>query len=418
MDFRFGRAAMKKTTLTLTAPLFYPELTGAFRQYFHYAPGLLERGVEMCVFTLTRQGESPGLSVINGIKVFRENLSHPIESIERQLLLGPALNHAVTQRAGSPQVIVPLGINWAMARALWKAQQKGVATAAYITTAPELPEDPLAAIRVRLSQSILLSIIDRLVFCSTAQIELFRRTHWIPSRKCLTIPNGVRTDRFRPATELEREQLRHQLGLDPDELLFCFVGNIVERKGVDLLVRAWRGVQAQHPNARLLLIGQRTMPATFRTPELHAQHAAFEARLEAALAALDPRARPVLFQPPTEQIEDWLRASDAFVFPSLCEGLPNALLEAMACGLPAIVGPFAGLPHDGEELGRQGSEFILAPHDEQAWTDAINTLAASPRRRAEVGQAGHRWVARYHDYSHVLDQLAEHYHQTAAARWS
>lgn len=405
---------MRKTTLTLATPVFYPELPGGFRQFYHYAAGLRERGVEMRVVCLQRRPDEPAQEEVNGIRLFQEVAPQADHYAERESLLTAALQRAAAGLADRRQVVQPVGINWTMARQLRDARAHGLAATEYVCMAPELPEAWLPRLRLRLSTGLLFRAYERVIFCSTAQAALYRQAFRLPASRIDIVPNGVRTDRFRPAEAGERGDLRRQLGLAPDELVFCYVGNIIERKGIDLLVRAWRGVQARHPKARLLLVGQRTMPATFRTPELQAQHAAFEARLDAALTALDPQAPPVRFQPPTDRVEDWLRASDAFVFPSLCEGLPNALLEAMACGLPCITAPFAGFPLDGAEIGHRDREYVLAEHREQDWTDAISALAADPDRRRALGQAAQRWVEKHHAFEKILDALADAYHRAAA----
>lgn len=367
----------------------------------------------MQVFTLCREGEEPGVEEVNTIRIHKIAVQGKGYVIEREHLLAAALRVAYANVDHSRQVISPLGMNWKIAAWLWKAKASGIATGGWITTAPELPEGFWASSRIRLAASLMLPVYDRLIFCSSAQIDVHRRTSWIAKSKCITIPNGVRIDRFRPAAAAEKAELRDTLGLAQDEFLFCYVGNIVERKGIDFLVRVWRSVQSRLPKARLLLIGQRDMPNTFCSAEDISNHAAFEKRLQAALEALDPNLPAVQFVPPTPRVEDWLRASDAFLFPSFCEGLPNALIEAMACGLPSITAPFEGFPHSGEELGSPGREFVLVPHEENLWADAICSLAKDSERRQTMGANACAWVQIWHAYDEVLDRIAHEFHSLA-----
>jgi glycosyltransferase involved in cell wall biosynthesis len=264
-----------------------------------------------------------------------------------------------------------------------------------------------------MSSALLLRSFDRLICCSSAQAELYQKTFWLPKSRISIIPNGVQADRFRPPSNAEREQLRSGRGWSPDEVVFLYVGNIIERKGLELLIQAWAEAQPHLPNARLILLGNRQMPTTFQTQELQNGHRAFEARLTNALDRLNPSCAPVTFQPATERVEEWLRAADAFVFPSYCEGLPNALLEAMACGLPSLVAPFDGLPNDGMEIGRKGHQHWVVPHHVRDWAVALRSAYLQSDMRTRVGAAASKHVFEHHCYSTVLDQFASVYRAVA-----
>src|SRR5262249_29056166 len=128
------------------------------------------------------------------------------------------------------------------------------------------------------------------------------------------IPNGVDLTRFRPAR-------RGGLPAPPTRLVL-YVGRLNFQKGVDVLLTAWRGGQAQVPEARrarLVIVG--AGPG--------------RAELECLSASLGI-ANSVTFVGEQSDVAAWLRRSDAAVLPSRWEGMPNALLEAMASGLPCV----------------------------------------------------------------------------------
>ena len=126
------------------------------------------------------------------------------------------------------------------------------------------------------------------------------------------IPNGIDTDRFRPVPPAKREQIRQELGLPTATAalgLVLFVGRLVEKKGIDLIIEVSRRLPKYH----FLLIGEGTLqpPASDNITWL-------------------PFVAP-------ERIHLAYQAVDVFLLPSHGEGFPVAVLEAMSTGLPVIV---------------------------------------------------------------------------------
>jgi glycosyltransferase involved in cell wall biosynthesis len=403
---------MHSISLYLPVSVFYPELPGGLRQFYNYAPGLKKRGIRLRVVTPSRPSTLL-TETQNGIRIIRAATPAKGGFAERENTLRTSLQFAYASRSGTSSVVQTIGVNWEMARLLREARQRGVGSVNYISMAPQLPTALLPCLRQRMSSAILLRSFDRLICCSSAQAELYRKTFWLPKARISIIPNGVQTDRFRPPSNAEREALRSIRGWSQDEVIFIYVGNIIERKGIELLIQGWAEVQSLLPRARLILLGSREMPATFQTHELQTKHRSFEARLSEALRRLNPAGAPVNFEPATERVEDYLRAADVFVFPSYCEGLPNALLEAMACGLPSLVAPFDGFPIEGNEIGRKGCEHLVVPHEIRLWAESLRSAYFQPEMRTSIGAAASKHVFEHHCYSNVLNQFASVY-QTVA----
>ncbi len=174
------------------------------------------------------------------------------------------------------------------------------------------------------------------------------------------LPNGVDVDRFRPPSPAEKTARRAQLGLLEGPLAI-FTGRLVPEKRLDLLVRLWPAVRARHPEATLLLLGD--------GPD------------EAALRA---QAGPgVRWGGRVDDVAPYLQAADIFVLPSAGEGLSNALLEAMACGLPVVATAVGGAP---DVIAHGDSGLLVPTADPAALTDAILSLLADAGRREALGR--------------------------------
>lgn len=199
-------------------------------------------------------------------------------------------------------------------------------------------------------------------------------------RPPLRVPNGVDIDHFRPAGEDERARLRRALGVG-DAPLLLFVGRFVEKKGLRLLER----LAAALPQARWIFAGW---------------------------GPLDPGAWglanvSVRYNAGREELARLYQAADLLVLPSVGEGFPLVVQEAMACGTPALVTEetAAGCPEAVDVLLREplGSE----------WRTRIETLLREPQRlhamRAPVAQfarANWSWERCAERYAEVLRACA------------
>ncbi len=153
--------------------------------------------------------------------------------------------------------------------------------------------------------------------------------------KLWQVPNGVDLTRFAPATAERRLAIRQRLGLPIDQPVILFVGILSRDKQPHVLFDAWASVQrnASRPST-LVFVG----PTSARQFEAEADLAA-EIRVQARRQNLGGRVR---FVPPTHEVQEYFQAADVYVLPSAREGLPVALLEAMASGLPSIASRLPG----------------------------------------------------------------------------
>jgi glycosyltransferase involved in cell wall biosynthesis len=174
----------------------------------------------------------------------------------------------------------------------------------------------------------------------------------VPSRRIARIPNGLPLPE--PPSRSARAEARRSLGIADGEPLVLYVGRSGRQKGSDLLVAAWReleGETAAAPSARLCLLGDGFLGDRAFMNEVAAMPG-------------------VMVPGKVHDVDRYLRAADLFVLPSRGEGLSNALLEAMAHGVPSLVSDLAA----NRDLVIEGQTGFTVPAGDQA------ALAAALRR--------------------------------------
>lgn len=179
------------------------------------------------------------------------------------------------------------------------------------------------------------------------------------------IRNGIP---FRPG---DRARIRREFGLADEEILVLAVGNLEKRKGHLVLLEALRQVTAEMPDApwRLIIVGGRGGVEKEPIEHFLREHA-MERRVHLLLRR--------------EDVPDLQAGADLFVMPSLWEGLPLALLEAMLAGKPIIASATSGIP-EAIETDREG--LLTPPGDAGALAGALSRLFRDPAERRRFGEA-------------------------------
>jgi|AntDeeMetagen285_2_1112576.scaffolds.fasta_scaffold02874_2 glycosyltransferase involved in cell wall biosynthesis len=178
------------------------------------------------------------------------------------------------------------------------------------------------------------------------------------------VRNGRDVEHYQSA---DATAVRAELDVGDDELVVGTVGRLLERKGYFELLTAWCDVQTSVPNARLVLAGDGQ-----DREELEA-HAA-------DLGCTDS----VEFLGNRGDVPELLAAMDVFAFPSHFEGLPGAVIEAMAAGLPVVATPVDGTP---ELLDAFRSALFVPVEDPDQLAWALTRALQSPVLRRELGAA-------------------------------
>jgi glycosyltransferase involved in cell wall biosynthesis len=221
----------------------------------------------------------------------------------------------------------------------------------------------------------------------------------LPADRVRLTPNGIDTDRFRPATSAERSALRRDLGWTDDTPIVVFVGFFSRDKRPDLLFRAWRRLADQGVRSKLVYIGATASPY-FEIDEAIAR----EIRERAAAMG---RASDVVFVEPTHAMDRYYRAADVFVLSSVREGNPVALLEAMACGLPCIASRIDGATDVMIDEGSNGR--LVDRDDEQGLARALGTVLAHADEASRLGQRARDTVVERYDIQQTAERWLDAY---------
>lgn len=287
---------------------------------------------------------------------------------------------------------------------IWRLRKLGIPVVSSCTMVQHLSQNPWRRLAQRVSFRLGMNLSDTVV-ASTSVMKQYLQDLGVTT-PIEVIPNGVDLKRFSPVkTPTGRKRVRQKLQLDPEWDIILALGSVSPRKGSDILVEAFAMITKERPNTRLVFVGAKSKSESSKSTDFHQ-------RLLHAIESTDARGR-VLFLGLKSNVEDYLQAADLFVFPSRREGMPNAMAEAMACGIPVISTPFIGLS---EDFGVPGSHYVLSNPDPVDLADEITRVFASPRFRDHLGNRARKWVERTQDLNGVLDRYTEIYRNLTNAQ--
>lgn len=208
----------------------------------------------------------------------------------------------------------------------------------------------------------------------SSRMQGYLRAHHFTLPRTYLIPNGVDIARFQPTSTSPTHERAHTV--------IC-VSRLCYQKGLDVLLQAWNLVLQRCPEARLLIVG---IGPT-------------QQQLQRMAQALDISQR-VEFVGVQHDIPAQLRRGGIAVLPSRLEGMPNALLEAMACGLPCVATRVSG----SEDILQHGVNGLLVePEDYQELAEALLTFLTNPRLAQQYGQAARRRIESQYSLERITD---------------
>ncbi len=186
----------------------------------------------------------------------------------------------------------------------------------------------------------------------------------MPRGRVVQLPRGVDLSRFSPAKRCDDVwQTSHEAPPGP---VIAYLGRVSREKGLEVLCDAFEKVLVDHPDAVLAVIGDGPWRKAFEERLAHSGRVVFTGELKG------------------DSLAEALASADVFAFPSTTDTFGNAVLEAMACGVPAVVSDQGG-PKEIVEDGVSG--LVVAGGDPEAFAAALSGLLSSPEERARLGRA-------------------------------
>jgi glycosyltransferase involved in cell wall biosynthesis len=205
---------------------------------------------------------------------------------------------------------------------------------------------------------------------------------------------GVDIERFH-ADPQTRTRMRSELGITHDTVVFVFVGRLNRDKGVSDLVPAFVAAAVRSPGIQLLLVGP--------------DEGDYGKQL---MAAAGPHSGDVHLVGSVTNPESYLAAADVFCLPSYREGFGVSVIEAAACGLPAIVSEIYGLT---DAVVNETTGVLHQPGDVAGITECLVRLANSAELRRSLGDSARQRVVQSFSAQRVTDALVDVYRSALAA---
>lgn len=233
---------------------------------------------------------------------------------------------------------------------------------------------------------LLLKRIHAEVVILSSQMKDYLAAHDFLLPNTHLIPNGVDTTRFAPTTTFRAERA---------QTVVC-VARLAYQKGIDVLLQAWYIVQQEVPQARLIIVG--TGPS-----QEQLTHLTQALQLE----------KSVEFVGLQHDVQAQLHRAGIAVLPSRCEGMPNAVLEAMACELPCVATRVSG----SEDIIQHGvNGLLVGVEDYQGMAQALLILLRDPALVRHYGHVAHTTIVEHFSLEYITDQYIALYQRVLAAK--
>jgi len=379
---------------------FYPEYGGGARQALRICQKTRERGIVPFVVTRDyhhrfsmfdiRKDLVFGIQVFRLPSVFRKGRWSKLWFVVRALifLVDHRARYHIVHIHGIRHYTFPIIL-------LAKAMKKNV----IVKMTCFGIDDPLTLKKKRLGATRLkiMSLADRVIGVSSELCASYKQSP-LSSKKLVYIPNGIDMEEFHPVGKNERLRLKKKLGITPEYLVFLFIGGVIRRKGVDLLVKSWGKVIKNFPFSKLIIIG----PKDEKDAIINEKYLTENLWQYLKDRQLD---NTVIFTGYLTDVKEYIQICDIFILPSSKEALPTVLIEAMACGT-SIVATRLGCVLDLIEDGKSGLLFEL--RNQAQLTECLMRLAGEPDLRKAFSKECRRTVNRF-SFNRIADSYISIY---------
>ena len=286
--------------------------------------------------------------------------------------------------------------NWGTVEAIVAARLTGVPIVIHSEHGHNTDTTLGMSLRRRIMRRCLYAMTDSLFTVSQELRDFHAKAAWMPPRRIGVIYNGVDSDRFAPRPEL-KQAARARHGLPAGAFLVGCVGRIEPGKDIPTLLAAAKQLLRRGQEIHVVAVGEGSLLKKF---------------LEEVPKDSELRGR-VTFTGPTDEVPQLLNAFDAYVLPSLGEGLSNTLLEAMASGLPVSVTRVGGNPEVAED---ERSGLFFAPRDAVGLAAHLDRLIQDGELRGRLGRAARERVVTRFSLRAMMENYSNLYLEVASRR--
>jgi glycosyltransferase involved in cell wall biosynthesis len=251
---------------------------------------------------------------------------------------------------------------------------------------PSLDVKTKSKLHQRLEWFVLKYFCDRVISVSEEAMQYHLQISGASQSRVSTIYNGIDLSSFLSLDrQLERVNVRAELGIPSDANLLTTVAVLRPQKGIQYMIRALSAVLASKPNTYYLVVGNGSHRDVL-TEEVNKSGV---------------RDR-VIFAGMRKDVPRLLTASDVFILPTLTEALPTVLAEAMAAKLPIIASRVGGVP---EMITNGQNGCLVGPEDVEGLAQACIDILANPEKRAGMSAEGWKIVNQKFNIENQVDQL-------------
>lgn len=205
------------------------------------------------------------------------------------------------------------------------------------------------------------------------------------------ISNGVDLNKFNPENiKIDIKSYKENLGITVDSKVICFIGRLVEEKGILDLLEAFKYLIKDYSNLYLMIIGDASLDERDKETKQKIKSYLDDTKLRERIILTGFR----------NDIPELLKISDIFVLPSYREGMPRSIIEAMAMGKPVVATNIRGCR---EEVVDEETGFLVSVNSPKEIYEAIKRLIDN-ELIAEMGAKGRKRAIELYDEEKVLEK--------------
>ena len=366
--------------------LYYPIVGGAETHAKLLNHELKQKGMKTMVITRRRTTELPAHEKIDEVPVYRVRPTGHAR-IGKYLMMMPAFSELIRRRKDYDVIYVcglrVLGVVGVAAakmlgkRCIVRSESCGEVSGGFMFGKGSIEGNSLKEAVGKLlicARNAILKQADGYVAISNVIQDEYIAAG-LDKKKIAFIPNGIDTDKYSPATDGEKNRLRKALGLPADKTLFLYTGKLNKGKGLEMLLRAWKRAAQSDSNLHLLLVGGGGLQVLSCEDELR------------TFVQQNLMENNVTFTGYVNNVIEYLKAADVFVFASESEAQGLSLVEALSCGLPAIATSAGGIS-DFLEDGVNGR--LIPIDDEDSLVNVIAEFVDDVGRAGKLGVQGRK----------------------------